>query len=330
VEVVFLHYPVSDKPEEQLLLQVQGMMAEYERAKIIERHRRGKLHAARHGSVNVLARAPYGYRYLNARVTEGHAVYEIVLEQARVVRQIFAWVGQERVSLQEVCRRLQKQGILTPTGKSWWDRTTIWGMLKNPAYQGKAAYGKTRSGPLRPRLRPPRGRPAQPRRAYSTYDVPADEQITIPVPALVEADLFDAVQEQLQENRRRQREQRRGARYLLQGLLVCGTCGHAYGGKLVRRKAGQGQRRSYAYYRCLGSDAYRFGGQRLCGNLPVRTALLEEAVWQDVCSLLQEPQRVAREHERRQQRRRGGRGIHPSGSRASTSDAGPSRTTTRA
>ena len=299
VEVVFLNHAVSDNPEEQLLLQVQGMMAEYERAKIIERHRRGKLHAARHGSVNVLSRAPYGYRYLNARVTEGHAAYEIVLEQARVVRQIFAWVGQERVSLQEVCRRLQKQGILTPTGKSWWDRTTVWGLLKNPAYQGKAAYGKTRSGPLRPRLRPPRGRPTQPRRAYSTYDVPADEQIPIPVPALVEADLFAAVQEQLQENRRRQREQRHGARYLLQGLLVCGTCGHAYCGKLVHRKAGQRPRRSYAYYRCIGSDAYRFGGQRLCGNLPVRTALLEEAVWQDVCSLLQEPQRIAREHERR-------------------------------
>ena len=73
VEVVFLNHAVSDNPEEQLLLQVQGMMAEYERAKIIERHRRGKLHAARHGSVNVLAAAPYGYRYVSARVTGGHA-----------------------------------------------------------------------------------------------------------------------------------------------------------------------------------------------------------------------------------------------------------------
>jgi len=73
VEVVFLNHAVSDNPEEQLLLQVQGMMAEYERAKIIERHRRGKLHAARHGSVNVLSGAPYGYRYGSARATEGHA-----------------------------------------------------------------------------------------------------------------------------------------------------------------------------------------------------------------------------------------------------------------
>jgi site-specific DNA recombinase len=299
VEVVFLNHPVSDSPEDQLLLQVQGMMAEYERAKIIERCRRGKLHAARHGSVNVLGGAPYGYRYLSARGTGGPAAYEIVLEQARVVRQIFAWVGQERLSLGEVCRRLQNQGIPTATGKSWWDRATVWGLLQNPAYKGQAAYGKTRSGPLRPRLRPLRGQPASPRRACSTYAVPAEEQVPIPVPALVDPALFDAVQEQLAENRRRQRERRQGARYLLQGLLVCGTCGHAYYGKPVGFKTGPGQRPSRAYYRCIGSDAYRFGGQRLCGNPQVRTDLLEEAVWQEVCSLLQEPQRIAREHERR-------------------------------
>jgi len=299
VEVVFLNHPVSDKPEDQLLLQVQGIMAEYERAKIIERHRRGKLHAARHGSVNVLSHAPYGYRYLSAHGTGGAAAYEIVLEQARVVRQIFTWVGQERLSLWEVCRRLQNQGIPTATGKSWWDRARVWRLLQNPAYKGQAAYGKTRSGPLRPRLRPLRGHPVSPRRAGSTYAVPAEERISIPVPAIVDPALFDAVQEQLEENRRRQRERRQGARYLLQGLLVCGTCGHAYYGKPVGFQTGKDHRPSRAYYRCIGNDAYRFGGQRLCGNEQVRTDLLEEAVWQDVCSLLQEPQRIAREHERR-------------------------------
>ena len=97
VEVTFLNQPVQDQPEEQLLLQVQGIVAEYERAQILERSRRGKLHAARHGSVAVLGGAPYGYRYVPARVAGGQAAYEIVLEQARVIRQIFAWVGQERL-----------------------------------------------------------------------------------------------------------------------------------------------------------------------------------------------------------------------------------------
>ena len=298
VNVTFLNHPVSDQPEAQLLLQVQGIVAEYERAQILERSRRGKLHAARHGSVNVLGGAPYGYHYRGARDGGGQAAYEIVLEQARVVRQIFRWVGQDRLSLRAVCRRLQNQGIATATGQSRWDHSTIWNLLKNPAYQGQAAYGRRRSGPLRPRLRPPRGAPAQPRRARSLYPVPADEWISIPVPALVEPDLFAVVQEQLQENRRRYRQQRDGARYLLAGLVVCGTCGRACCGKPVS-KAARGHRPVYAYYRCVGSDAYRFGGQRLCGNPSVRTDRLEEAVWQDVCSLLREPQRITREYERR-------------------------------
>ncbi len=65
IEVIFLNRELGRSPEDDLLLQVQGMMAEYERAKIVERHRRGKLHAARAGIVNVLAGAPYGYRYID-------------------------------------------------------------------------------------------------------------------------------------------------------------------------------------------------------------------------------------------------------------------------
>ena len=143
VEIVFLCNPLGHGPEENLLLQVQGMIAEYERAKIMERCRRGKQYAARHGSVNVLGGAPYGYRYISKHEGGGKARYQVIAEEARVVRRIFAWVGHERCSLGEVCRRLQRDGILTRTGKSAWDRSVIWAMLKNPAYKGTAAFGKT-------------------------------------------------------------------------------------------------------------------------------------------------------------------------------------------
>jgi len=299
VELVFLNHEIGDSPEAQLLLQMQGVIAEYERGKIMERCRRGKLHAARQGTINVLGGAPYGYRYVTAREADGQARYEIVLEQARVVRQIFQWIGHERLSIGEVSRRLPKQGIPTATGKQWWDRTSIWGILKNPAYKGTAAYGKTQIGPRKPQLRQQRGHPEQPRHAYSTYDVSSDKWIYIPVPAIVTSALFDAVQEQLEQNRKRSRQSRRGARYLLQGLLVCKSCSHAYYGKPVSFSAGNGKRRDYAYYRCIGSDAYRFGGQRICYNKQVRTDLLGEAVWQDVCSLLKDPSRITQEYERR-------------------------------
>jgi site-specific DNA recombinase len=298
-EVVFLNHQLGHTPEDELLLQVQGMVAEYERAKILERSRRGKLHAARRGSVNVLGGAPYGYRYVSCQEGDGQASYEILLEQARVVQQIFEWVGQNRLSIGQVCRRLQKQGVRTETGKSYWDRATVWGILKNPAYKGLAAYGKTRTGPMRPRLRAQRGDPDQPRRAVSTYSVPTDQWHYIPVPAIVSKELFDSVQEQLVENKKRNRKAKRGVRHLLQGLLVCKKCGYAYYGKPISLSAGKGKKRSYAYYRCTGTDAYRFGGQRICDNKQVRTDLLEESVWQDVCLLLSNPQRVEQEYRRR-------------------------------
>jgi len=158
-EVVFLNRALGRSPEDDLLLQVQGMMAEYERAKIIERHRRGKLHAARAGKVNVLGGAPYGYRYIDKHAGGGQARYEVLPDEARVVRQVFDWVGGDRVTIGEVCRRLTQAGERTRTGRTVWERSVVGGILHNPAYQGTAAFGKTRQGPLRPRLRAQRGRP---------------------------------------------------------------------------------------------------------------------------------------------------------------------------
>jgi site-specific DNA recombinase len=299
VEVVFLNREIGKSPEEDLLLQMQGMIAEYERAKILERSRRGKRHAARRGDVSVLGGAPYGYRYLSKRDTGGEAQYQVVLEEARVVQQIFEWVGRDGVSLREVARRLKKEGIKTQTGKDWWDSSTIAGMLKNPAYKGSAAFGKTRVGERLPSLRPQRGQSETPRKHYSTYRTSPDEQESITVPRLVSDELFEAAAQQLEENRRRNRQGRRGAKYLLQGLLQCQCCGYSYYGKPISRSSAKGRVRHYAYYRCIGTDAYRFGGDRVCDNKQVRTDLLEEAVWEDVCSLLHAPERVSAEFERR-------------------------------
>jgi len=217
LEIVFLNHALGASPEDELLLQVQGMIAEYARAKILERSRRGKRHKAQVGAVSVLAGARYGYRYVTVGEGGGQARYEVCEEEAPVVRQVFAWVGRERLSIGEVCRRLRAAGVPTRSGKRWWDRTSVWDMLRNPAYRGEAAFGKTRAGALRPR---------------------------------------------------------RGARYLLQGLVVCACCGYAYYGKPVSNRARQGHPRDYAYYRCVGTDAYRFGGQRVCTNPQVRTERL--------------------------------------------------------
>jgi site-specific DNA recombinase len=154
---------------------------------------------------------------------------------------------------------------------------------------------------LHPRLRAQRGRPLQPRRAVSTVAVPQEEWFPIPVPAMVEPEVVAAVQEPWRENRRHARQSRRGALSLLQGLLPCQHCGYAYDGKRLSPSACKGKPRAYAYDRCLGTDAYRCGGERVCQNTQVRTDLLDVAVWQEVCTLLAQPERLAEEYRRRLQ-----------------------------
>jgi site-specific DNA recombinase len=301
VEVVFLNRPLGQSPEDDLLLQVQGIVAEYERAKIMERSRRGKKHAAQSGSLNVMSGAPFGYRYVSVREGGGQARFEPVAEQARIVQHIFSWIGQDRCSLAEVCRRLQKAGELTATGKRFWSRQAVWHVLQNPAYQGQAAYGKTHMMPRgkKARLRSACGRPAEPRRSGAPVAADPKEWVFVSVPPLVDAALFRAAHEQLDENRSRARLGRRRPGYLLQGLTCCARCGYAYYGKTTRQLGASHQMKDFRYYRCSGSDGYRFGGERICSNAQIQGEFVEAAVWHEVFELLTKPERLEREYQDR-------------------------------
>ena len=302
VHVVFLNREIQPTAEDELLVQVQGAIAEYERAKIVERTRRGRRPAAQRGSVSALVHAPYGYRSVGKGQGADLPHYAVVLDEARVVRQIFDWGGRERLTMSEVTRRLSADGLLTRTGNRRWNRGTVRQMLQNPTYKGAAAYGRTRSIPWR-RLagRPAKSRPAHPRQPSSVQPCPAEEWITIPTPAVVEPALFAVVQEQLGENRRRRRERAQGATHLLQGLLVCGACGYAFSAKATRSHTRDGCAQARAYYRCLGRAAYRFAGIQLCSASPLAAPAVESAVWAEVCTLLEDPSRVEQEYARRWQ-----------------------------
>jgi site-specific DNA recombinase len=290
VELVFLNRPLGKGPEDDLLLQVQGVVAEYERAKILERSRRGKLHAARRGRVSVLAHAPYGYRYICKGIAGGEARYDVCLAEAKVVQDMFRWVACERLSISKTARRLGEQGVLSPRGRASWDRSTVFGILRNPAYKGQAAYGKRQIIPRLPRPHPQRNSCEQPRRPVSWKRMAPEECTSIPVPAIIEESLFEVVQKQLRENKQRQRLAAQGPKYLLQGLLVCTCCGYALCGSRCRGRV---------YYRCSGSFVQRVGKDRVCPSRSMRGSKLEEAIWADVSALLAEPHRIEAEYERR-------------------------------
>ena len=297
VELVFLDHAHDPTPEGNLLLQVQGVIAEYERAKIQERNRRGTLHAARSGSVSVFGRAPFGYRYIDRRAGGGTARFEIADDQAEVVRRIFTWVVDGDCSLAEIGRRLENQGVASPSGRSRWLVSTPGSMLANPTYAGTAMYGRTRLGPPRQEFRRPRRlKDGHIRKSESIYQTEPSEQVAIAVPAIVEPEVFEAARVRLAENRKRMRAGVLGASCLLQGLLVCSKCGYAYVGAWSNPKK---KPTPYRYYHCDGGIASRFGGVAICTNKLLNRGRVDAAVWEDVRNLLLDPSRLAAEHRRR-------------------------------
>ena len=293
VDTVFLNAPSMETPEDHLLIQFQGMIAEYERAQILERSRRGKRHRARRGEVAVLGGAPYGYRY-HKKTPDRDAFYEIVEPQASVVRDVYRYYTSDHLSISAIARKLNAGAVPTAARGSRWGRSVVWAMLRNPAYRGRACFGKTRMAP-RQRVRAPARRHRFAGRNSAGHERPQEDWIEIPVPAIVSEHIFALAQERLQQNKIFSRRRTRMPS-VSQGLVVCGNCGYA-----LRRTSAQtrGRKRPYAYYRCPGSEAWRHPDGPLCDSRPVRQDLLDDVVWAELIRLLEDPALVRAEIDRR-------------------------------
>lgn len=291
-EMIFIKSPQGSTPEEELLLQFQGMIAEYERAQIAERSRRGKRYRAKSGLINVLSGAPYGYRYIKKTETS-NAYYEVIENEAEVVREVFRLYTEESMSIGVITRYLDDQGIPTRTGKCRWDRSTIWQMLKNPAYKGTACYGKTEQVERKKITRPLRQKGGYSPRCSANRERPREEWIEIAVPAIISSDTFNFAGELLERNKhlssRRTKEPT-----LLQGLMVCKKCGYS-----IYRTSSRTSKRKIYYYRCIGSDNYRHANGRVCDNRPIRQDYLDELVWEHIIQLLENPILIRREIDRK-------------------------------
>ena len=292
IEIVFIKSAKASTPEEQLLLQFQGMIAEYERAQITERTRRGKRFRAKSGLINVLSGAPYGYKYIKKTETSS-AYYHVIEEEAEVVRTVYKLYVQDALSINAIARWLNDHQVPTRKKKSLWERSTIWAMLRNPAYKGRACFGKTRSVERQKITRPLRMRGGYSPRCSANKERPREQWIEIPVPALVSEELFELAQEKLQYNKKHS-PRRTIEPTLLQSMLVCKSCGYAY-----YRSSTRTSKRKLYYYRCIGSDNYRFARGRKCYNRPIRQDYLDGIVWTKVVELLTNPDLVRAEINRR-------------------------------
>ena len=292
VETRFLNAPQSATAEDQLLVQFQGMIAEYERAQILERSRRGKRHRARAGEISVLGGAPYGYRYIRKR-DDMPASYVVIDTEAHVVRQVYEHYTLTGWNIGAITRWLNDRQVPTSKQGARWERSTVWAMLRNPAYIGTACFGKTRVATRQRVTRPLRVRGGIATRNSANHERPREEWIEIPVPALIDEATFARAQELLHENKIRARR-RTITPSVVQGLVSCRRCGYALSRTSTRSSA-----RLIHYYRCIGSDAWRHLGGPRCQSRPVRQDLLDDIVWTEVIRLLEDPALIQQELDRR-------------------------------
>lgn len=283
--VVFVERPMSDDPHDQLLLQIRGAVAEYERTLIADRMRRGRQARLRSGQLLPWTRAPYGYLLDAERPRDAQRV-QIDPVAAAVVQQIFSIFTdpQSPATLYRVAKQLSDAGIPTPTGQIRWNVATIRGILRSPVYIGQAASGRTRSVPARQRKSPlqPVGS------GVSQRPTPPEEWISIPVPALVSREQFEIAQVRLNQNKQLARRNNTAHDYLLRGLVSCGVCQLTCTGRVVHP--------GYDYYVCAGrTNSLRAAQGARCNARYIPAQALDDLVWQDLCGVLREPMLLTHE-----------------------------------
>jgi site-specific DNA recombinase len=278
--VIFLEQPPGDDPHSALLVQIQGAVAEYERGKIAERYRRGKLYRARQGEV-FWTNIPYGYRRIPRR--DGIPAHLVINEpEATIVRKIFAWHACESMSVRQIAKRLTREEHPTPKGGKQWGETTVHRILHREAYVGTLYYNQSQFVTVTPSD----GGPPRTRKVLR----PRSEWIPLSIPPLIDRETFERSQAQHEPNQQFSPRNLHEERWLLRRLLRCGKCG-------LKCACVGDKRRPHMppafYYRC-GNQ--RVLGRPRCRPNHLRSEPLDELVWDEIRRHLLDPKLLIQGH----------------------------------
>lgn len=281
IEYVLGQY--AKTPEGELMKNVKSVIAQYENRQRVERSRRGKKGRVEAGYVLMpTGRAPFGYDYISEKRKGWLRINE---EQAEVVRKMYRWLIEDRISSYAIAQKLWEEGILSKgdistvvskkEGPTSWSPGTVRCILSNAVYKGVWYYGKRRRYKVN-------GRTVQ-------RKVPEEEWIPVKVPAIVDEDTWRRAQERLLENKMMAKRNAK-RQYLLRGMVFC-PCG--------RRRTGRYKSHlDRAYYRCPATEAEHWRDK--CDyHYSHRQETLEEAVWNKVYKFLLEPENLIAEIELR-------------------------------
>ncbi len=281
--VEFVEHPMSQDPHDQLLLQIRGAVAEYERSLIAERMRRGRQQKYQAGCLLPWTRPPYGYRVDPARPRDP-AGARLEPDEAAVVAEIFETYAQEKQSLMGITKQLMERRVPTPSGRQRWNQATVHGIVSNPIYTGTVYIGRTRATEAHQRHSPlaPIGRV----RGGHTRTDPAEWVAVAQVPPIVSQEVFDQVQVKLAQNQQFASRHNTTHAYLLRALVSCGVCHLSC--------MGRSSTAGYAYYTCRGKNQMIVSCRdEKCHSRFIPAGQLDELVWQDVCEVLTHPETIA-------------------------------------
>ena len=284
VDIIFLNTPKAKTPEEQLSVHFKGIFAEYERAQITDRCRRGRLYRAKQGSVAVLPTAPFGYDYI--KKTSTTLPQYTINKDSQIVKDIFKYYVQEHLALRRICFELEKRGVLSPRNLKKWSHSTVRDILKNESYIGTAHFGKTEASDGIPGriYRTPKGE-RRSKAVSASKKRPKELWIPIRVPQIISENDFEMAQVKLEQNIKMSPRNTLNPS-ILQGLLTCGYCRSSCYKKSRSPK--------YRHYNC----SKRLNGGD-CKAPSFRQDELDDLVWRHVIDLLKNPQLIEEEIKRR-------------------------------
>jgi len=284
IEVIFVTTPAPKNDEDKILYGVKGLFAEYERAKITERFRLGKVRKAKDGHI-IASEAPYGYNFVK-RTSEKQGYYEINEIEAQIVKSLFSWVANEGLTLRGIVKRLQNLGILPRKSKRGvWSTSTLSTLLRNETYIGTGHYGASYA--MVP-INPYKKEGYKKIKKTSRRMRPKDEWISIPTPKIIDESVFVKVQQRLKSNFETSKRSTKNE-YLLAGKIFC-SCGH--------RRAGEGpQNGKHLYYRC-SSRVHSFPIKHTCMEQGLNARISDKLVWDKLTNIISSPELLIKQAEK--------------------------------
>ncbi|MBP9711539.1 MAG: recombinase family protein [Candidatus Pacebacteria bacterium] len=289
IDVLFVTIPQAKTDEDIIMYKMRGVFTEYERMKIKERFRLGKVRKAKEGHV-VSSQAPYGYTLLikkgkrgDSDFAQGH--YEVNEEEAETVKKLFSWVDDEGLTLRALVRKLQELEIKPrKSERGVWSTSTLSTLLRNRTYIGEAHYGASYA--VVPQ-KPLKQETYKKIKKTSRKMKPESEWIKIPVPKIIDEDVFNRVGQKLKSSFILSRRNTKNE-YLLAGQIWC-VCG--------QRRAGEGpQKGKHLYYRCSGR-VNSFPLPSLCNEKGLNARIVDKMVWQEIIQLISSPERLLEQAE---------------------------------